>query len=219
MQEYVTQPRTGIAKLSDSISLEEGATLPDNFVTAYYTVFSQLGLPAPSSFPVTTSPPLADTPILVYGGGSTAGIYIIQLLALAGYKHIVTTASKRNHEYLRSLGASHTVDYNNPSLVQEVTSSVGGDGKVLYAIDCIAAESTLEIVGKVVSPQGKVAILLPIKEGTTVTGSLDQNMYTEIRQDKTPFPQTTKIIPISTFKYHEVRITSFHQWKNADFGG
>ena len=51
MQEYVTKLRSGVAKVPGSISLEEAATLPDNFVTAFYTVFSQVGSPASSSFP------------------------------------------------------------------------------------------------------------------------------------------------------------------------
>lgn len=206
MQEYVVQPRRVVAKIPDSVPLEEAATLPDNFVTAYYTLFNQLGLPAPSSFPVASPPPLATAPILIYGAGSTTGNYAIQLLSLAGYKNIIATASKRNHEHLHSLGATHTFDYNSPSLLQDVAVAAGSQGKALYALDCISAESTLEIVGKLISPQGKVAILLPIKEGTSVTGGLDQKMYAEVQPDKTPFPQTTELIYVKTFTYQQVLV-------------
>ena len=205
-QEYVVQPRTVVAKLPETMPLDEAATLPDNFVTAFYTLFNQLGLPVPSSFPAATPPPLATTPILIYGAGSTAGSYAVQLLALAGYKRVIVTASKRHHNDLRSLGAELTFDYNSPSLVEEIATAVGGDGKILFALDCISSESTLDIVGKLTSPLGRVALLLPIKEGTTVTGSLEQKIYYEVRQDKNPFPKTTEIVYVSTFFYQQVRL-------------
>jgi NADPH:quinone reductase-like Zn-dependent oxidoreductase len=184
--------------------LAEAATFPDNFVTAFYTIFNQLGLPIPSSFPAPASPPLATTPILVYGAGSTAGIYAVQLLQLAGYRKIIATASAKHHDYLRSLGATDVFDYRIPTLVQDITAAIGGDGKVLLAIDAVTSEATLQQLGKVMSPLGKLAILLPIKEGASVTTGLDQEMYWEIRHDKTPFPKGTEIIPVRTFNYQQV---------------
>jgi NADPH:quinone reductase-like Zn-dependent oxidoreductase len=203
MQQYSSQPRTVVAKIPDTLPLEEAATIPDNFVTAFYTLFNQLGLPIPSSFPATESPPLSSTPILIYGAGSTAGLYAIQLLHLAGYKKIIATASKKHHEYLRSLGATNTLDYHSPTLVEDVSGAVGGDGKVLLAVDCITAESTLEIVAKLVSPLGKVRLLLPIKEGSTVANGQDQSFYFEIPEGKNPFPKETEIIGIRTFLYQQ----------------
>ncbi|KAF9532716.1 hypothetical protein CPB83DRAFT_807207 [Crepidotus variabilis] len=201
MQEYSVQPRSVVSKIPDSLSLEEAATLPDNFVCAFYVLFNQLGLPVPSSFPVSDSPPLADTPILIYGASSTVGVYAVQLLQLAGYKKIIATASTRNHEYLKSLGATATFDYNSASLNDDIAKFVGGDGKVPLALDCISAESTLGILGKIIGSQGKVAVLLPIKEGSTVTGSGEQEMYWELPEGKNPFEKTTQIIYIRTFQY------------------
>ena len=209
MQEYVVQPRSVVAKVPNSTGLKEAATLPDNFVTAYYSLFDQLGLPAPPSFPATSPPPLSTAPILIYGASSTAGSYAIQLLSLAGYKNIIGIASKRNHEYIQSLGANHTFDYNSPTLAQEVAAALGGDRKVLYALDTIAAESTLDIVGRLISPQGKAAILLPIKEGTTLVGGPNQAISYEVRLQKTPFPPTTSMIYVKTFKYQEVLVFFF----------
>lgn len=173
-------------------------------MTAFYTIFSQLGLPIPSSFPATSPPPLASTPILIYGAGSTAGVYAIQLLRLAGYKKIIATASKKHHEYLHDLGATDTFDYNSPSLVEDVSKAVGGDGKLLFAMDCITAEGTLAILGKMMSPFGKVAMLLPIKEGNTVTNGMEQPMFFELAEEKNPFPKGTEVIGVRTFLYIEV---------------
>ena len=181
------------------------ATLPDNFVTSFYTLFNQLGLPIPASFPATTPPPLASVPVLIYGAGSVSGIYAVQLLHTAGYKKIIAIASERNHEYLHSIGATDAIDYRSPSLVEDISAAVGGDGKVLLAVDCIAAENTsLKTLGSVMSPLGKLAILLPLKEGGTVTNAPDQEMYGEIRPEKTPFPKGTDLVYVRTFLYQQV---------------
>ncbi|KDR85542.1 hypothetical protein GALMADRAFT_234467 [Galerina marginata CBS 339.88] len=203
MQEYCVQPRNVVAKIPDTLPLEEAATIPDNFVTAFYTLFSQLALPIPPSFPAAESPPLSTTPILIYGAGSTAGIYAIQLLCLAGYKKIIATASNKHHDYLRALGATHTFDYNSSTLVEDISKAVGGDGKISLAVDCITAESTLGIVAKTASPTGKVAILLPIKEGGTVTNGLDQALLFELSEEKNPFPKGTEVIGVRTFLYQQ----------------
>ncbi|CAA7268084.1 unnamed protein product [Cyclocybe aegerita] len=203
LQECSVQPRSVVSKIPDSLSLEEASTIPDNFVTSFYTLFNQLALPLPSSFPAQTPPPLSKTPILVYGAGSTAGVYAIQLLHLAGYKKILATASKKHHEYLRSLGATDTFDYNSSTLVEEIAKTVGEDGKVLIAVDCITADGTLAILGKIVSPLGKIALLLPIKEGNAVIGGQEQRMYFEVAEDSNPFPKGTKIVYVRTFNYQK----------------
>lgn len=164
-------------------------------------------MPHPDSFPATVPPPLAETPILIYGAGSTAGIYAIQLLNLAGYKQVIATASKKHHEYLHSLGATHTFDYNSPTLVEDVAKSVGGDGKVTLVVDCITAESTLELLSKIVSPRGKVALLLPVKEGGSVTNEKDQALWVDYPAEKSPFAKETSVIGVKTFTYREVRMS------------
>lgn len=174
-------------------------TIPDNFVTAFWALFDNLQLKFPSSFSAKPAPPSADAPILVYGAGATSGQYAIQLLKFAGYTNIFATASPRHHEYLRSLGASHVFDYNNAALAAEVEAAAGG--KVSVVLDCVTAESTIAAVSKFISPQGSVALLLPIKEGSAVTGAPDAQMHMELLDEKNPFPQTVKVIGVKTFTY------------------
>jgi NADPH:quinone reductase-like Zn-dependent oxidoreductase len=201
MQQYAIEHYTLVSKVPDSMSLAAAATVPDNFVTAFYTLFNQLDLPIPSSWPATEAPPLAATPILVYGGGSSAGQYATQLLHLAGYKNIVVLASSKHFEYLHSLGATHTFDYNSATLAEDVGAAIGGDGKIPLGVDAITAIGTLKTISKIFSPDGKLAILLPVKDGNTVTNSLDEQMHWEIPEDRNPFAKTTTIIPVRTFLY------------------
>ncbi|KAJ6474392.1 hypothetical protein C8R47DRAFT_1294029 [Mycena vitilis] len=133
------------------LALDAAATIPDNFITAFYTIFDQLALPIPTSFLAATPPPIHETPILVYGAGATAGQYAVQLLRAAGYNNISATASPAHHEYLRSLGATHVFDYRSPTLAAEV-----------------AKAGTLARIAEVLRPTGTVAVLLPIKQGDKV---------------------------------------------------
>ena len=185
--------------------LEEAVTIPDNLITSFFTLFSQINLPIPSTFPATEAPALANEPILIYGAGSTVGIYAIQLLALAGYKKILATASPRHHEYLRSLGATDIFDYSDPDLAVKIGLAVGGNGKVSIVVDAVTSEETLTNVSKVITSEATVALLLPIKAGSAVTNGPDEEMYWEVRQDVTPFPPSTKFLGIRTFNYRKVR--------------
>ena len=51
--------------------------------------------------------------LFVYGGSSSVGQYAIQLAKLSGYQ-VVSTASQRNHELVKSFGADLVFDVGNP---------------------------------------------------------------------------------------------------------
>jgi NADPH:quinone reductase-like Zn-dependent oxidoreductase len=189
--------------------LDKAATIPDNFLTAFYVLFDQLKLPIPTQLPAQTAPPNADVPILIYGSGSTAGQYSIQLLKLAGYTRIITAASPRHHATLKSFGATHVFDYNSPTLIDEIRNAAGG--KVQLALDCVSAEGTIAIVSKVVSEEGTVAVLLPIKEGNSVTGAAGSTLHIQIPEGRNPFAKTVTIVYVSTFTYQTVSHLLFKQ--------
>ncbi|KAJ7117591.1 chaperonin 10-like protein [Mycena epipterygia] len=201
-QQFVVLPDYLCAKIPDSLALDAAATIPDNCVTAFYTLFDQLGLPSPESFPATTPPPNPATPILIYGAGSTAGQYALQLLHATGYTNVVATASPKHHAFLRGLGATSVVDYASPTLAADIARAVGGDGKVALALDSITAMGTMAKIAQVISPQGTVALLLPIKEGDTVAVG-DAQMHLAIPEGRNPFPPQTKIAYVRTFDYAE----------------
>ncbi|KAJ3563575.1 hypothetical protein NP233_g8851 [Leucocoprinus birnbaumii] len=208
VQEYSIQPRSVCAKIPDNLPLEAAATIPDNFVCAFYTVFNQLSLQFPTSFPATQDPPNADVPILIYGGGATSGQYMIRLLHLARYKRILATASSKHHDYLRSLGATDLFDYNSPTLIDDINNAVGGPGKLAISVDCISSESTMGILAKFMSPTGSVALLLPVKEGKTLNNSPDEELFLAwpMPDSINPFPKEANLIGVRTFFYQEDQV-------------
>jgi NADPH:quinone reductase-like Zn-dependent oxidoreductase len=125
-------------------------------VTAYFTLFNQLSLPEPDDWPSKKSP-ISNPPILIYGAGATSGQFTLQLLKFAGYTNVVAAASKQHEEYLKSLGASHVVDYRSASFPGDVVKAAGG--KVEVVVDCISLPKTFALIKEVVAPGGKVAYL------------------------------------------------------------
>lgn len=192
------------AQLPPSYPIEQAASIPDNYVTAFWTLFGSpnLALPHPS-FPPSSPPPDASVPILVYGAGASAGQYTVQLLKLAGYTNVLATASPRNHALLHELGATNCFDYRSPDLVEEILAATGGQ-PVKYAVDTIAARPSLRAVRSVVGNESKVAILMPVKDGDTVTNAVDSDMHIQFPAWTSDLFRDVEIRPVYTFKYQEV---------------
>lgn len=184
--------------------MDAAATIPDNFITAFSALFGLLSLPVPSSFPAPAPPPLASAAILIYGAGSTAGQYAIQLLHSAGYKNIIATASAKNHDHLRSLGAASTFDYRSPDLAKDIAAAAGGDGKVTLVLDCVTTlEDSVAAIAKVISPLGTLALLIPVKVGTTLSVDHVGKLLDDIPEDKNPLPEGTKVVHVRAFRYQQ----------------
>lgn len=114
------------------------------------------------------------------------------------------TASTAHHTHLRSLGATSTFDYRSPTLIRDIAQVAGDENSVTLAVDCIANENTLDIIAKFISPKGKLAVLLPVKEGNKLTVSGEGKMFMEIPENVNPLPKTTEVVGVRTFLYQKV---------------
>jgi len=63
----------------------------------------------------------------------------IQLAVAAGYE-VVTTASPKNFEYMKELGASQVYDYRSPTVVDELLKAFEGK-KTAGVLDCIGGSA------------------------------------------------------------------------------
>ena len=92
---------------------------------------------------------------------AACGLSAIQLARLSGY-NIVTTASSRNHELLKSLGAHVTIDYREADLVSKIKQATGDSIK--YALETIGDEETKRVTVQAIAPSGgKVVGLNPLQ--------------------------------------------------------
>ncbi|KAG9679954.1 oxidoreductase, partial [Aureobasidium melanogenum] len=123
-QEYTVVVAKLVTKIPDSLSYNEASVLPLGLATAACGLFQddQLALQYPS-----LSPKPTGQTILVWSGASSVGVNAIQLGVAAGYE-VITTASPRNFELVRGLGASRAFDYNaDPAtLLEQLTNAFKG---------------------------------------------------------------------------------------------
>jgi len=121
-QSYVILRQEAAATIPDAMRFEQAAVLPLAIATAACGLFleDQLGLRTPS---VARCEPTGKT-VLIWGGSTSVGSAAIQLAAAAGYE-VVTTASPRNFDYVRGLGASRVFDYNDAGVVATLAKYLG----------------------------------------------------------------------------------------------
>ncbi|RDX46877.1 GroES-like protein [Lentinus brumalis] len=160
--EYLRTPAELVWPVPDSLKHEEAATLNCAFWTAVQALFhsTRLGLVEP--------PEKAKNSewVLIYGGSSSVGQCAVQLAHLAGYK-VVSTASPRNHELVKSLGADTVFDYRDPEVVSKIKQATGD--AVKHVLDTISEGDSQRISAESLGPQGgKVIVLLkPQPEATS----------------------------------------------------
>lgn len=86
---------------------------------------------------------------------------VIQFAKLSGFSPIITTASKRNEEYLKSLGATHVFDRSTS--VSDIITAIGQitSTPVMVVYDAISDADTQNLCYEVVASGGQVVIGLP----------------------------------------------------------
>lgn len=104
------------------MAYEDAAVLPLALSTAACGLFQkdQLGLEYPSA----TAKPTGKT-LLVWGGSTSVGSNAIQLAVAAGYD-VIATASPRNFDYVKGLGAGQVFDYNSSTVVADIVAALHG---------------------------------------------------------------------------------------------
>jgi len=125
----------------ETYTFEEAATIGIPLYTSVLAFYgpNNLRLPQPGD----ANPPAPGTWLFVYGGSSSVGQYAIQLAKLSGYK-VVTTASKRNHELVKSLGADLVFDYNDPDVVKNMKAAT--NDSIHLTFDTISEDYTYPLI-------------------------------------------------------------------------
>ncbi|EGW30479.1 uncharacterized protein SPAPADRAFT_63302 [Spathaspora passalidarum NRRL Y-27907] len=83
-----------------------------------------------------------DKFILIWSGATATGILAIQVAKLIYGLQVITTASPKNHEFLKSLGADYLFDYKDAEVVDKIKEV--GKGKIVYGLDTIASDETFQ---------------------------------------------------------------------------
>lgn len=118
-QEYTVLRPHMTSAIPQSMSYETACVMPLALSTAACALFQKdyLALPFP-----TTSPTPSGKTLLVWGGSTSVGCNAIQLATAAGYE-VIATASPKNHDYLKKLGAVEVFDYHSTTVVPDIISA------------------------------------------------------------------------------------------------
>ena len=153
-QDYTVLLENMAAPIPASLSYENAVVLPLGLSTAASGLFQkdQLALQHPSAQAKPTGQVL-----LIWGGSTSVGSNAIQLAVAAGYE-VITTASPKNFNYVKDLGAAEVFDYRSSTAVRDIIASLKGRQIAgALALGVGSAEACLEIVH---ASQGAKAIAL-----------------------------------------------------------
>jgi len=136
-------PASQVTPMPDSMSFEEGAALPVNYITAYHMLFRVAGLRRKER-------------VLIHMAAGGVGIAALQLCRTVDDVTTFGTSSASKHDVLRQHGCTHPIDYRSLDYVDEVrrlTDNTGVD-IVLDALggrDWKRGMSILRPVGRLVA--------------------------------------------------------------------
>ncbi|CCU98835.1 unnamed protein product [Malassezia sympodialis ATCC 42132] len=161
--EYLVTYPSAVTTVPDSISDVDGAGLGVGGFTALFGLFQpkHLGLPVPPRGPLPDVDPKLK--VLVWSGASSTGQFAIQAARATG-AYVIVTASSKNHEWLKSLGAAEAFDYSDPETPAKIAAA---HPDLAYAFDSRSEQGSQEACARALSKEGgKVVCLLPFNPKT-----------------------------------------------------
>ena len=139
--EYIVIPESYLARKPANLSWEEAAAIPLAGLTAYQALYVAGNLQQGQR-------------LLILGASGGVGSFAIQLAKARGAE-VIGVASRKNHEYMKSLGAAHGIDYKEQE-IGRAAKEIFPEGVDLI-FDCTSGESlqqslkSLKSSGKLVS--------------------------------------------------------------------
>ncbi len=143
-QHYVVLLAHMATPIPATLSFEEAAVLPLGLSTAACGLFQKdfLAMMAPLA-----APTCAGKTLIVWGGSTSVGSNAIQLAVAAGYD-VITTASPRNFDYVKRLGARLAFDYRSKTVISDIINALRGrEIAGALAIGIGSAAACIDIVG------------------------------------------------------------------------
>ncbi|WP_308222233.1 zinc-binding alcohol dehydrogenase family protein [Microbacterium oleivorans] len=122
-QHYTALLERLTAPIPDAISDAQAAVLPLGVSTAACALFQPQHLGLAVHDPA--EPRTARGVVVIWGGSTSVGMNAIQLARAAGYD-VVGTASPRNANLVRSLGADVVADHGSSTAVDDLVAGIGG---------------------------------------------------------------------------------------------
>jgi synaptic vesicle membrane protein VAT-1 len=154
--DVVCAPTRRIFPRPEGMSVEEGAAIPVNYLTAWQLIVVMGALKAGET-------------MLVHSAGGGVGVAAIQIAKHLGAK-VIGTASAAKHEELRALGVDHLIDYRTADFEKRAREITQGRGVELI-LDAVGGES-LKKGYRLLAPTGRLGIFGASSAATNKTGGM-----------------------------------------------
>ena len=174
-QKYALAQSEAVTSLPDKLSFEEGAILPLATLTAL-SGWRTVGLPLDTKYT-----PEDKQAVLIWGGAASVGTLAIQSAKSMGFT-VYATASLKNLEYIKNLGADAAFDYKASDVVSQITETALKAGVSLLTANCVVdggLQPTLDVLtatkGDKIAKVAHTPALLPdapTADGVEVTFNL-----------------------------------------------
>jgi NADPH:quinone reductase-like Zn-dependent oxidoreductase len=142
--DYVVLLAHMASPIPEAMAFADAAVLPLGLSTAACGLFQKdfLAMNAPSATPMPTGKTL-----LVWGGSTSVGSNAIQLAVAAGFD-VMATASPRNFDYVKRLGAGEAYNYNSKTVVADIVHALRGREIIgALAVGLGTASACVDVVG------------------------------------------------------------------------
>ncbi|CAK1367139.1 Zeta-crystallin [Cercospora beticola] len=161
--------------LPEKTSFEEGAAIPLAALTAAVGLFAndRLNLPQP------TAPATQPIPLVVYGGSSAVGSYVLQFAQKANIHPLIVVAGRAQEHVEKLIDRSKgdtIIDYRkgDEAVSQGIKDALKG-AKLEYAYDAVSEKNSYQNICKVLEPHGKITLVLPGKEYPEIPDTVKQS--------------------------------------------
>ena len=157
-QNYVVVHPGYISKIPAHLKYEEAVVPGLAIATGGSALFEKkyLGLQLPED----PAPAATGKTVIIWSGASSVGAASIQLAVSAGYE-VFSTASPKNFDLVRSLGATQVFDYRSSTIVKDVTQSLATRTVVgALAIGQGSAELCMDILKSCSADSQKLVIVI-----------------------------------------------------------
>lgn len=110
----------------------------------------------------------ADT-LLITGGSGGTGSFAVQLAKAIGVRTIIATCSEKNVDFVKSLGATHVLDYTKDSELEKKVLDICEGHGVSMALDTVGDGQEL-LCGKSVKHEGHILSIATLLQAHSLGG-------------------------------------------------
>ena len=167
-QQYTILRENCAARIPESISYAEGATLPMAVATAGIGIWEKLGIAKPGESKQSGG-------FLVWGAASSVGSAVLQMATSLGFA-VFAICSAHNHDEARKLGAAEVFDYNAEDVAKHVIARAeSAETPIRYAFDAVSVPSSIPQAAAILEGfgGGKLCQTLPLPEDPSLPKSVE----------------------------------------------